>query len=239
MMLHNQNGITYYRQIADILITRIYNGIYQPGDQIPTGRELVKEFGCNRHTIRRALDILEIQELIVRKQGRGTFVVEVLPSNSPKTQLAIGLIDISHALGFRPQAEVLSVSVQPADEVASHLNINKSEKVTYIRRVRIINKRPAIVELIYIPIKIAPNLIKCDLSQSLRHTLKETYQLQTNRHEVIFEPILSSGYVSEFLEIPVGSALMLEKRTAYTKDNTITEYSEHMYRGDQFSFVMK
>lgn len=238
MTLHNQYGITYYRQIADILTTRIYEGIYKAGERVASSRELADEFGCNRHTIRRALDILEINELILRQQGRGTFVVDELPG-SKKTQLAIGLIDISHTLGFRPDARLIKATVQAAGDIANKLNLSEADEVTYIHRLRIINQLPAIIEFIYIPLELSPNLINCDLNQSLRHLMRDKFKLQIKRNEVIFEPILSSVYVSDLLDIPVGSALMLEKRSSYGNKNKIIEYSEHMYRGDQFSFVFK
>ena len=239
MTLLNQSGITYYRQIADILITRIHNGVYKLGERIPSGRELGKEFGCNRHTIRRALDIVEVSELIIRQQGRGTFVVDELPNHNNKTQLSIGLIDISHAIGFRPNARVLQSTIQSAGDISHKLNISENDEVNFVHRLRIINDLPAVVEFIYIPTHLTPDLIKCDLSQSLRHLMYEKYDLQLSQKEVIFEPILSTAYVSELLEVPVGSAMMLEKRTSYSGDNTISEYSEHIYRGDQFSFVFK
>lgn len=239
MTLNNQSGITYYRQIADILITRIYNGVYKLGEQIPPGRELSNEFGCNRHTIRRALDLIEMENLIVRQQGRGTFVVDELPIDKNKTQLTIGLIDISHTLGFRPQARLLGSTIKPAGEIAHKLQLMEDDKVTYINRLRIINDVPAIVEQIYIPVDLIPDMIKYDLNQSLRYLLKDKFHVQYDRSEVIFEPILSSSYVSELLDVPVGSAMMLEKRISYSTKNIIIEYSEHIYRGDQFSFVLK
>ena len=239
MTLNNQRGITYYRQIADVLIGRIYREVYRPGEKIPSGRELSAEFGCNRHTIRRALDLLEQEHLVTRHQGRGTYVVDEIPNSIRKTQLTIGLIDISHALGARPPAKLLSVNVQPASEVAAKLDIAEETLVTHIHRVRLINDQPAIVENIYIPYPTAPNLTDFDLSLSLRGLMRQQFNLHLTRSEIIFESIISSGYISEILEIPIGSAVMLEKRTSINSENMPSEYSEHIYRGDRFAFVLK
>ena len=239
MTLNNQNGITYYRQIADIVITRVYDGIYPLGNQLPSARELSDEFQCNRHTIRRALDLVESENLIYRRQGRGTFVVDALPKRQPKTELSIGLIDISHALGSRPPCQLLSSTVQPAQEIANQLQIDEDAEVIFIHRLRFINKLPAIVEYIYIPLALTPTLQEFDLSLSLRKIMKEEFGLQRLRNDVVFESVLSTAYISELLDLPVGSAMMLEKRTSFSVNDVISEYSEHIYRGDQFSFVSK
>jgi len=239
MTLDNQPGVTYYRHVADIIKHRIYNGVYKTTEKLPSGRELSQEFRCNRHTIRRALDIVEMEDLIVRQQGRGTFVAHQLPVKSKKNQLALGLIDITHSLGFRPAANILGSAVQPAGEKAGRLNIKEDDEVTYIHRLRIIKKSPAIIENIYIPSAQIPNLIDHDLSQSLRDLMANIYNIKIAHSEVIFESILSNVYVSNLLNIPIGSAMMFENRTSYNSSGIIIEYSEHTYRGDQFSFILK
>jgi GntR family transcriptional regulator len=239
MILNNQSGITYYRQVADIIIARIYKGIYSPGEQLPTGRELSHEFDCNRHTIRRALDLVEAEKLIARHQGRGTFVLENLPRTSPKIQFALGLIDISRQLGTRPNAQVLNVVVQPAEKFAPVLGIPEHDKVIHIHRLRLLDGDPIIVEYIYIPLQLAANLMDFDLSQSLRQLMQTEFQLQIIRSEITFEPILSSPYVSDLLQSPVGSPMMVERRLSFNTDDVACEYSEHIYRGDRFSFTLK
>jgi DNA-binding GntR family transcriptional regulator len=238
-MSKKHSGITYYRQIADIIIDRIFSGSYRPGKRLPSDRELSEEFGYNRHTIRRALDLVEAQGLILRQQGKGTFVVDPLPHKNRKTQLVLGLIDITHEFGLRPNAELLEVAVQPADKVAMMLQIDKEEHVTYMHRLRYLNNEAAIIEYIYVSQKVSPGLEKYDLTFSLRSLLQDQYQLNITRKEVTFESVVSNSYVSRLLNIPIGSPMMLEKRVSYTHDGTACEYSEHIYRGDRFSFVLK
>src|SRR3990172_5374396 len=98
--MHNkQDGIAFYRQIADILIKRIRAGQYSPGERLPSDRALSAEFGHNRHTVRRALDVVEEQKLITRQQGKGTFVAKTLPASPEKKHLSVGLIDTTRQLG--------------------------------------------------------------------------------------------------------------------------------------------
>lgn len=237
--MRNEAGIAYYRQIADILIARIYNGSYASGERLPSDRELGLEFGHNRHTIRRALDVVEAHNLIVRRRGKGTFVAENIPPGPPRTELPIGLIDITRQLGARPAAEVLKVMVQPANGVAARLRINKDDRVIYLHRLRYLEGEPAIVEHIYVPQALCPGLERYDLSQSLHQLMHRAFGLDVTHKEVAFESILSDGYVSQLLKLPVGSPMMLERRILYAKDGVPREYAEHIYRGDRFSFTLR
>jgi GntR family transcriptional regulator len=236
----NQGGIAYYRQIADRLIQRIYDGEYALGEQLPSDRELSIEFGHHRHTVRRALDIVEAQALITRHQGRGTFVADILPPPTEKTRLPIGgLIDMTRRLGQRPEAKVLSVSIIQADNVSGALQINPDEQVIYLHRLRLIGDEPVILEHIYVPHRLVPGLEREDLNQSLRDLMAEQYRLSIARKEIEFESILSNSYAAQHLQIAVGSPLMLEKRVAFTPDDLPCEYSKHIYRGDRFLFSLR
>ena len=237
--MENQDGIAYYRQIADCLIQRIYDGEYPLGEQMPSDRELSVEFGHHRHTVRRALDIVEAHALIERHQGRGTFVAEVLPPLNEKTRLPIGLIDMTRRLGQRPAASVLSVSVSEANHVNEVMQLELDEPVICLHRLRYIDDEPVILEYIYVPHKLAPGLEHKDLKQSIRDMMVEQYQLTIVQKEIEFESILSNSYTSQRLGIAVGSPLMLEKRVAYTENNILCEYSEHVYRGDRFAFTFR
>ncbi|HLV35868.1 MAG TPA: GntR family transcriptional regulator [Spirillospora sp.] len=235
----NQDGIAIYRQIADILVKRIRAGQYSPGERLPSDRELSAEFGHNRHTVRRALDVVEELQLITRHQGKGTFVVRTLPAPPEKKHLSIGLIDTTRQLGTRPPARVLSVSVQSADQVAFNLNLNPGDLVTYLHRLRLIDNTPMIVEHIYVPQALAPKLEDYDLNQSLHEVMTTRFQIEIAGKDVTFESIPSDGYISQLLNIPVGSPMLLEKRLSYTTDHVPCEYSEHIYRGDRFVFRLK
>ena len=238
--MENQDGIAYYRQIADRLIQRIFDGDYAPGEQLPSDRELSTEFGHHRHTIRRALDIVESQRLIKRQQGRGTFVADVLPPPTEKTRLPIGLIDMTRRLGQRPAATVLdvSVSVSQANHISDALQIASDDKVIYLHRLRFIDDEPVILEHIFVPHRLAPGLEHDDLNQSLRDLMINQYQLAITHKVIEFESILANSYAAKHLRIAIGSPLMLEKRVAFTADNVPCEYSKHIYRGDRFSFSL-
>lgn len=235
-MSKKQSGIAIYRQIADILTLRIKQGKYKAGEQLPSDRDLSTEFEHNRHTIRRALDILEGNKLIVRHRGRGTFVADTLNTKDSRTSLTLGLIDLTREIGERPTAKVLHTYLQTTDQIDKPHTVPIEGAYYVIHRLRSINDDPLIIETIHIPILIVPDLLTHDLTASLRELLHETYNIQIVRVDISIESILSDAYMSTLLNIPIGSPLILEKRLAYTADEDMCEYSEHIYRGDRFTF---
>lgn len=238
-MSKKQSGIAIYRQIADVLTLRIKLQVYKSGDRLPSDRDLSEEFGHNRHTVRRALDILETEKLIVRQHGKGTFVTHMPNLQEERTSLPMGLIDLTREIGERPSATVLYSNVQTVDKVGHPLNIAVMSNYYVIHRLRLVNKEPLIIETIHIPEAIAPNLFIHNLEASLRELLQETYHVQIARLDISIESIVSDAYMSKLLEVPIGSPMIFEKRIAYTDDELICEYSEHIYRGDRFTFNQK
>lgn len=238
-MISKRTGIAYYRQIANTLALRIRSGRYAPGERLPSDRDLSAEFGHNRHTVRRALDLLEAEDLILRRRGRGTFVVDPVPQKNSKTRISLGLIDITRALGMRPKADVLDVCIEAAREIGAILAIDARDKVIHIHRLRSYDDAPIIVEHIYLTQALLPDLERLDLSGSLRSIMQDQYGLVVAHNQIEFESVLSTGEHSRLLNLPEGSPLLLEKRITYTDAQVPCEYSEHAYPGDRFSFVYR
>jgi GntR family transcriptional regulator len=63
-----------YLQLRDALAERIAQGEWRPGSAIPNESDLAREFGVSAGTMRKALDLMEAERLLTRRQGRGTFV---------------------------------------------------------------------------------------------------------------------------------------------------------------------
>jgi len=75
-MITRGNGVALWRQVHARLEAAISSGRFGPGDRLPSENSLSQEFGVNRHTVRRALSVLEADGLIRVEQGRGSFVRE-------------------------------------------------------------------------------------------------------------------------------------------------------------------
>src|SRR3954449_5070932 len=63
-----------YRQVRDTLVRRIADGVWRPGQLLPSEPELAVDLGVSQGTVRKALDEMAAENLVIRRQGRGTFV---------------------------------------------------------------------------------------------------------------------------------------------------------------------
>jgi len=125
---------TAYDMVAGRLREEILSRRLRPGQQLPPERELCDRFAASRITIRRALQILEQEVLIQRRQGSGTYV-----SPCPSRKIPLCCMDFSgsgarHAPDLRRKVE--RWGRQPAEaEIAAKLRLLPGDEVTYARRV--------------------------------------------------------------------------------------------------------
>lgn len=230
-------SIPLYIQLAEGLIAKIESGELAPGEQLPPERELSDSLGVNRMTLRRALQVLESQGLIIRKHGVGTFIAE------PKIdRQMVEVFRFTSGIlnqGLIPGAELISfeeIASEPA--LAKDLAIPASSRVYSILRLRSINQEPVMIESYKIPVQRFPGLSQFDLeSRSIYEIMEHEYGILIDRARQSFEPITASPFEADLLNIQSGEALMLERRISYDDMNQPVEYGKDRYRGDRFRFV--
>ncbi|MBB3190520.1 GntR family transcriptional regulator [Halomonas cerina] len=133
-----------YQQIKEALLTRIVSGDWPPGTFIPSESALSKEYGVSVGTLRKALDALAHENVVIRYQGKGTVVATHDTDRS--------LFQFFHLVGLNgerslPISRVLIRQRRAArSEEASVLGLAAGEEVVHIRRVRELDDRPALLE---------------------------------------------------------------------------------------------
>ena len=136
----------------------------EPGDLIPSERELGETYGISRMTARQAITELVNEGLFYREQGKGTFV-----SRSKITQQLIhltGFTEDIRARGQRPSTTVISATMHPADEaVAEKLRINPGALIFRLQRLRLADGEPLAIELSQITFKDCEKLLGEDLDK--------------------------------------------------------------------------
>ncbi len=105
-----------YRQVRDALVVRLAGGEWQPGDVLPTEPELAASLGVSQGTVRKALDALESENLVVRRQGRGTYVAR--HDDARVLFQFYRLVPDAGAPAF-PDSRVLRVRTAPATAAAA------------------------------------------------------------------------------------------------------------------------
>ncbi|MCJ7591004.1 MAG: GntR family transcriptional regulator, partial [Woeseiaceae bacterium] len=162
-----------YKQVYSVLVSRIAEGDWRPAQALPSEQALAVELGVSQGTVRKAMDALAAENLILRRQGRGSFVAEHTQEHAlfrffRLARPAPGRERITPTLGEE------KVKRRPANEAErSRLDLRKNAQVVEIRRTRMIDQTPKVVEKIVLPLSLFPGI---DKQLALPNTLYSLYQ---------------------------------------------------------------
>jgi GntR family transcriptional regulator len=183
------------------------------------------------------LSKLETEGHLARRQGSGTFVAR------PKIERQAGrLVPFTHAMvrrGYRPGARVVALEKRPASVViARNLRVPVSSPVYFVRRVRLINREPVMLETFWMPVSRFARFERFDITaRSVYEILETEYGVSVSRARQSLEPSVASEYEARLLGIEPGAPLMLEERLAFDARGRPIDYGKDLYRGDRFRFV--
>jgi GntR family transcriptional regulator len=207
-------GEPFYAQVAAALREDIHAGRYQPGDQLPSERELRERFGVSSNTVRAAIVVLKSEGLVTSHQGRGVFVAEHATLRRLSTDIteARGFYSMLDRMGKQP-ATVTEVSRGPAtEEVADWLGVPVGEEVVIRARIlRTEGDPPTGQAISYFPtwvVEAAPKLADPNVSGLpvwLREAFGPTYS------EDLIDARMPTPGERERLEIPEDTPVLIIK----------------------------
>lgn len=145
-----------YLQVRDALAQRIAAGEWKPSTAIPNEGDLARQFGVSPGTTRKALDLLEAQRLLTRRQGRGTFV-----NDQSSEELAVRYSNIRERDGTHvgDEVQILDISEGAVSETEClRLRMRMHEKVHRVGRVRLSGGKPFMIEEVAMPAAMFPGL---------------------------------------------------------------------------------
>ena len=231
-MLKGRRGISGYQQLSGHLMQQIAAGIFPSGSQLPTEMEISRQYKLNRHTVRRALDVMEQEGLVYRLRGKGTFVsAKKIPYRvSTKTQFTSSILEA----GFTPQACLINSYELSADrELAERLEINLRDRVTVLEILRYADKLPFCFTLSYLPAEKYPGLTEVlPESFSLYLVIKEHFGVEARRVSSTFEVGMPESTDSEMLRLSPNTPLLIVKSFAKDQHGAIAEFCSSKFRGD-------
>jgi GntR family transcriptional regulator len=190
-------------------------------------------------TLRHALGELAQRGLVTRTVGRsgGTFVAE--PKLEQDLTTLAGFSEQLRRRGKVAGARVLAAASIPASAVAAAaLQLTDGERVHDVRRIRLADGRPIVIEHSQFPAKLFPDLLDRRLDGSLYELLAASYGMRPHRARESLEPVIAGVREAEALEVDEGAPLMLVERTAYATDGQPVEYARDLFRGDRTRVVL-
>lgn len=208
-----------------------------PGEPLPVERDLAREFGVARMTLRRAVDALVLESRLIRRQGSGTFVA------APKVTQRLSATSFSadmRSRGLRPGSHNLFARQYPVGVMLSSLlEIPAHSNVLHVRRLRLADDVPMALEDLHVPCEVAPGLTGADLEgTSFYELLEERWGNPIVAGTQTVEPWLITAEEAAALETEAGSPAFLFERTSRVADGRVAEYVRSIYRGDRYRIVV-
>lgn len=205
-----------YRAIKLALAAALQEGKWRHGQPIPSEPLLARRFDASIGTVRRAVDELVAENILVREQGRGTFV---------KSHTSDYMLDAFFQLVDRdggkelPQVKLLSFREARSDkDTAARLQIARGGAVFDVRHLLVLDRRPTVYDEIRLSTARFPGLDPVELSQretSLYGFLQRRFGVVVVRVVEHLEAIAAGAEVARILEVAVGSPLLKILRTSH------------------------
>lgn len=211
----------------------------EPGTMIPPETVLEQRFSVSRITIRKAIEDLAIEGLLVRRQGRGTF------RETPKLVHELNAItswtEQIKALGFTPHTAAREMVEIPAPKkIARMLQLSAEERVIQLRRTRLANEEPITLMVNYLPSKLVPGFLDAKPEvESLYEFLKTHYNLTPSEATDTVETRAASEAESERLHIEPWAPVLVTTRVGYLEDGRPLEVGVAVSRGDRYEYHVK
>lgn len=225
-----------YDQLVDLLREKIENEL-EPGDLLPSERDLSERYGLSRTTVRLALKELETLGLISRRHGKGTFVADI-SREATNLMGTYSFTEQMRSLGRVPKTVILEFEIREATKyVAEHLGLRLGDKIFRMRRLRLADGVPMMVERTYLPVSEFVSLTLEDVStKPLYDIVEQDYHQKIRRAEEEFYASIARNVDASVLGIPEGAPVLKLLRTTYNDKNMVIEYTHSVARADQFKY---
>jgi len=212
-----------YAQVKALLMRRLIAGQWRPGEMLPSEFQLADLFGVSQGTVRKALDALAADNVVVRRQGRGTFV-----SAHDQHRALFHFFHLVGPDGERrlPESCLLSVRKGLASrEEAARLEIARGETVVRIRRIRLLDGRPAIAETIAAPHAMFPDLADIrEVPNTLYDLYERRYGVTIARAIERLAAVAADERDAKLLGVEPGAPLLEIDRTAIALNGVPAEW---------------
>ncbi|TFE65497.1 GntR family transcriptional regulator [Methylacidiphilum sp. Yel] len=240
-----QSSISRYQRlprhevVSQWIRNEIDSGRLGIGAQLPSEKELQKTFNISRITVRRALQTLESEGLIYRKQGLGSFVADF--------RLRHGLVrltdfseDISSA-GIEPSSKVLFYAQENASkDVAKELGIEERSVCVRLDRLRLGNGKPIAFDRTWLPLYYARLLDGRDLErETIYQILQREYKIPVIRGRYLIEAVNADSELASYLEIKENQAVLAIHRTSFTVSDQPIYFQKRFYRCDRVIYELE
>ena len=219
------------REVTTEALKHLVSGM-KPHTKIPAERELAEELGVSRMTLRHVIGDLQTEGLLYAVPGSGTFVRE--QRISKRAHLTSFTEDMKQR-GLTPETIVLTAEVVPTPQEVTEAWAFSGDRVYRIYRLRLGSGQPMCIEVAYIEISAAPDLLSKDLTQSLYGLLREEYGRGIDKATHTVEAVALTPDLADLLGQESGSPALQFTQVGFDSGGRPVEYCISTKRADIFS----
>jgi GntR family transcriptional regulator len=217
-----------YASVYEELVERVRSGYWMPGQRIPNEFEIAAEQGVSQGTARKAVSKLAAENLVVRVQGLGSFVVDPTPEH-----FQFRFFNMFHANGKRiiPRSRSTRCTVGTAtrNERAA-LDLHRNARVIRFQRLRMRGRRPFVTESICLPADTFEGLVvRPHPIDTLYDLFQRDYGVLIKRIEERITPTTADANAASKLKIAPSTPLLRVERIAFTLNDRPVELRVSLY----------
>jgi len=219
-----------YRQIEALLTRSLQGGEWRPGEMIPSEVELAGRFKVSQGTVRKAIDALADEHLLVRRQGKGTFVATHAEQRVQFRFLRLTPDDGEEGAMARRVVDCRRLRA-PAD-VARALSLKAGDAVVQVRRVLSFRGRPVVLDDIWLPGNAFKGLTAERLAQykgPMYGLFESEFGVRMIRAEEKLRAVTADAEASALLALPLGAPLLSVERLSFTYGDRPVELRRGLY----------
>ena len=227
-----------YEKIAFDIKEDILSEKYKSNEQLPFEKELCEKYNVSKMTVKKALDLLVNDGLIIKRRGSGTFVKDITEKEIQriieKKQFS-GLTTTS--IGHKVTSKVLEFKIINATkEIADILKIEEDEFIYFVHRVRYVDDKAVVIEKTYIPLNLIPGMKLADVKKSIYGYIKDKLGLNIQSAHSTVRAMKSDELDRKYLNLEKDEPILEVERVAYLDNGKVFEYSFSRHRYDKFEF---
>jgi GntR family transcriptional regulator len=214
-----------HMSIRDDLRMRLEAGEWRAGERLPSETELAARYGVARMTVRQAVGALASEGVVVRRQGLGTFAADRRPARA--ADLLLSFTEEMRRQGLQVQTRLISAAVeQPPDAARVALGLGRSAAAVTVRRVRLVDACPVVVQQSWLPYARFAGLDASPLQDgSLYAVLEANYGVRIVRAKQEFTAGAADEADAAALGLLPGEPVLRIARTTYDSSNLVVEYA--------------
>jgi len=223
-----------YQQIKTLMTRSLQQGEWRPGEAIPSEMELAVRFKVSQGTVRKAIDAMAGDNLLVRRQGKGTFVATHAEEKIQFRFLRL-MPDAAEQGGTTRRFIDCQRQRAPA-ELARALNLKPSDATIRVRRLLSFRGAPVVLDDIWLPAQLFKGLTAERLSnyRGPMYGLFETeFGVRMIRAEEQLRAVSAQPSVAQLLQVEPGAPLLSVERLAFTYGDQPVELRRGLYRTDR------